>query len=95
MAFGILHQFPGATKEQYEASIKAVHVGEGALPEGQIFHAAGAVPGGWLVFAIHDSKASWEKFRDGTLMPSLQKGIEGGFTSPPEETEIELYRVMP
>jgi hypothetical protein len=25
MAFGIVHKFPGATKEQYEASVKAVH----------------------------------------------------------------------
>lgn len=94
MAFGILHRFPGATAEQYEASRKAVHVDDG-LPEGQIFHAAGAVPGGWIVFAIHDSKESWERFRDGTLMPSVQRGIEGGFTTPPEETEIELTRVMP
>jgi hypothetical protein len=94
MAFAILHQFPGATKEQYEASVKAVHA-DGELPEGQIFHAAGATPEGWLIFAIHDSKQSWEKFRDGTLLPSLQAGVAGGFTTPPEEIEIELYRVQP
>lgn len=95
MAFGILHKFPGATQEQYEVSMKAAHGGDGALPEGQIFHAAGAIPGGWMVFAIHDSKESWEKFRDGTLLPSLQKGIEGGFTTPPEETEIDVFLMMP
>ena len=95
MAFAIIHHFPGGTKEQYEASINAVHGTGGALPAGQIFHAAGASNGGWTIFAIHDSKASWEKFRDGTLVPKLQAGVEGGFATPPEETEIEIDRVMP
>ena len=42
MAFGIVHHFPGGTKENYEASIAAVHPANG-LPDGQIFHAAGRV----------------------------------------------------
>jgi hypothetical protein len=46
MAYGIVHYFPGGTKEQYEASIAAVHPSEGRLPEGQIFHAAGPSTGG-------------------------------------------------
>jgi hypothetical protein len=95
MAFAIVHYFPGGTKEQYEASVSTVHPSDGSLPDGQIFHAAGASAGGWTVIAVHDSKASWERFRDGTLMPSMQKGIDGGFTAPPEETEIDLYKVMP
>ena len=41
MAYGIVHNFPGGTKEQYEASIAAVHPSDGSLPEGQLFHAAG------------------------------------------------------
>ncbi len=39
--YGVVHFFPGGTKEQYEASLAAVHPGEGRLPDGQIFHAAG------------------------------------------------------
>lgn len=94
MAFGIVHFFPGGTKANYEASIAAVHPPNG-LPDGQIFHAAGASPGGWTIMAVHESKASWEKFRDGTLMPRMQQGIEGGFESPPVETEIDLVTVEP
>jgi hypothetical protein len=30
MAYGIVHHFPGGTKEQYEASIAAVHPSGGA-----------------------------------------------------------------
>ena len=46
MAYAIIHHFPGGTKANYEASIAAVHPGAGKLPEGQIFHASGPVPGG-------------------------------------------------
>jgi hypothetical protein len=93
--YGIVHFFAGGTQDQYEASIAAVHPGEGRLPDGQTFHAAGASAGGWTIMAVHESKESWEKFRDGILMPRMQQGIEGGFTSPPEETVVDLYKVLP
>ena len=95
MAFAILHHFPGGTKQNYEASIAAVHGSDGSLPDGQIFHAAGASEGGWTIVALHESKQSWERFRDDILMPRMQQGIEGGFPTPPEETEIDVYKVMP
>lgn len=95
MSYGIIHYFPGGTKEQYEASVAAVHPGPDQLPAGQIFHAAGPSEGGWTVVAVHDSQASWEKFNDEILMPRMQAGIEGGFTTPPEERSIDLYRVLP
>src|SRR5207248_7399919 len=86
MAHGIVHQFAGGTREQYEASIAAVHPSDGSLPEGQIFHAAGPSADGWTVVAIHDSQESWERFRDDMLMPRMNEGIEGGFPTPPQET---------
>ncbi len=95
MAYAIVHHFPGGTKEQYEASIAAVHPSGGDLPDGQIFHAAGASQGGWTIIAVHDSKESWEQFRDSILMPRLQAGVEGGFAGPPEETAIDVVKVMP
>ncbi|MCW2822866.1 MAG: hypothetical protein JWR64_2661, partial [Marmoricola sp.] len=79
MAYGVVHHFPGGTKEQYEASIAAVHPSADELPEGQIFHAAGPSPDGWTIMAVHESRASWEKFRDEILVPRMQAGIEGGF----------------
>ncbi|MEO8694212.1 MAG: hypothetical protein ABI658_11885 [Acidimicrobiales bacterium] len=94
MSYGIVHHFAGGTKEEYEASIAAVHPA-GGLPAGQIFHAAGPSDGGWTIMAVHDSKESWEKFRDGVLIPTMQAGIEGGFTAPPTETAIELHTLLP
>lgn len=96
MAYGIVHFFPGGTREQYDASLAAVHPDGGkGLPEGQIFHAAGASEGGWTIMAVHESKESWEKFRDTILMPRFQTGIAGGFTSSPTEQAFETYKLMP
>ena len=95
MAYGIVHFFPGGTKEQYQASIAAVHPAPEVLPKGQIFHAAGPSVGGWTVVAIHDSKASWEKFRDGILIPALAKGVKGGFSSQPQETAFDVHHMQP
>jgi len=94
MAYGVVHHFPDGTKEQYEASIGAVHPAADALPEGQTFHAAGPSEGGWTIVAIHDSKESWETFRDDTLMPRMQQGIEGGFGTPPQETTFEVENLQ-
>jgi len=95
MPYGIVHHFPGGTKEQYEASIAAVHPGAGQLPDGQVFHAAGPSEGGWIIMAVHESQESWERFRDQILVPRMQAGIDGGFPTPPEETTIDLYAMLP
>jgi hypothetical protein len=95
VAYGVVHYFPGGTSDQYEASIAAVHPSASELPDGQIFHAAGASAGGWTIMAVHDSKESWEAFRDGILLPRMQQGIDGGLAGPPEETEVDVYKVLP
>ena len=94
MAYGVVHHFPGGTKEQYEASIAAVHPTRDSLPQGQIYHAAGPSEGGWTIIAVHDSKASWERFRDGILMPRMQQGIKGGFPTPPQQREFEVDNLV-
>jgi hypothetical protein len=94
MAYAIVHHFAGGTKAQYEASLAAVHPSKGQLPKGQIYHAAGPSKGGWTIVAIHDSKESWERFRDSTLMPKMKAGIKGGFAAPPQETTFEVQNLV-
>jgi len=94
MSYGVVHQFKDGTKDQYEASIAAVHPADGSLPAGQVFHAAGPSDDGWTIVAVHESKESWEAFRDGILMPRMQAGIEGGFTAPPEETVFDVANLV-
>jgi hypothetical protein len=95
MAYGIVHFFPGGTKEQYEASIAAAHPSRTSLPAGQIFHAAGPSAGGWTIIAVHDSKQSWEAFRDNVLLPKLKAGVPGGFPTPPQEQAFEVHNKQP
>ncbi len=90
MAYAIVHRFPGGTKEQYEAALAAVHPADGSLPEGQRLHLAGPSPDGWTIVAVMDSQESWERFRDGTLLPALGAGIPGAFTEPPQESVFEV-----
>ncbi len=90
MAFAIVHHFPGGTKEQYEATIAAVHPSKTSLPKGQIFHAAGPYAGGWSIVAIHESRENWEQFRDSVLMPRMKQGIKGGFAVAPQEMAFEV-----
>ena len=91
---GVIHTFPGGTKEQYEASIAAVHPGPGVLPKGQLFHAAGPSAEGWTITAVHESQASWEAFRDEILLPRMQAGIVGGFTMQPVESTFEVANLV-
>jgi len=95
MAYGIVHFFAGGTKEQYEASLAAVHPSRTTLPKGQVYHAAGPSAGGWTIIVIHDSRESWERFRDDILMPRLQQGVKGGFTAPPQEQAFEVHNLQP
>jgi hypothetical protein len=90
MSYGVVHEFKGGTRDQYEASIAAVHPADGSLPAGQLSHVAGPSADGWTIVAVHDSKETWETFRDSILMPRIQAGIPGGFTGPPQETVFEV-----
>ncbi len=89
MAYAVVHRFAGGTKEQYQATRAAVHPGDG-LPAGQLTHIAGPSQDGWMIVATHDSRESWETFRDTVLMPKMQAGIEGGFAGPPDESGFEV-----
>ena len=82
-------------KEQDDASLAAVHPSGVGLPKGQTFHAAGPSAGGWTVMVVHESKESWERFRNDILMPKLQQGVKGGFTTPPQEQAFEIYNLRP
>ena len=92
--YAIIHHFPGGTKQQYAATLAAVHPGKNKLPKGQVLHLAGPSAGGWTIVAVHDSKQSWVQFRDKILMPRMQQGVKGGFKTPPQETAIDVRHLQ-
>jgi hypothetical protein len=88
--FGIVQRFPGGTREQYENVLEVVHPDGGkALPDGQLLHLAGSTQDGWLMMAVHESRESWERFRDDTLVPGLA-GVDHGLPGPPEEMTFDV-----
>ena len=92
MAYMITHFWPGGTDAQYQATVKVVHPATG-LPAGQTYHAAGPTEGGYLIAAVWDSKSSFEKFAQETLMPSRPK-VSGGFTGAPVDRACEVANLI-
>lgn len=90
--FGIVHEYPGGTKDQYEAGIARVHPSDGSLPEGETYHAAGATEDGWIVITLWDSRESFERFREDTLMPGIQALGDAGLPLPPQATAFEIHK---
>ena len=70
MAYMITHFWPGATEDQYKATVAVVHPPRG-LPEGQSYHVAGMTDGGVLITAVWDSKEQNDRFLHDVLMASM------------------------
>ena len=93
MSYAIINEFEGGTKEQYDAAVAVVHPPDG-LPPGQTHHYAGPSANGWVVVAVWDSKATWDKFRDEVLLPGLQGLGDSGFPGPPSTVEFEAEVIV-
>ena len=91
MSYLMNHFWPGGTKDEYRATVAAVHP-DGGLPAGQTHHIAGPSDGGFLVTAVWDSKASADAFVSGTLIPAMP--VQGGLAGPPEERTAEVVNAL-
>jgi hypothetical protein len=91
MAYLITHFWPGASEDQYRATVAKVHPPEG-LPEGQLYHAAGPSEGGILIAAVWDSKERYESFLHDKLIASMP--IAGGFSGQPQERATEIVNLQ-
>jgi hypothetical protein len=88
MAVGVLLEFDGVGVEQYNAVNERLQIdmatGQGDWPEGLLFHAGGAKPGGWVVMEVWASQEDQRRFMEGRLGRALQ---EVGVTEPPTRVE--------
>lgn len=92
MSYGIVNYFKGGTKAQYDATVEKVHPDNGkGLPPGQTHRDSGETDDGYVVCATFESKAAWEKFRDGTLLPALGELGDKGLPGPPQTWEFEVH----
>jgi hypothetical protein len=91
MAYLMTHFWPGATEDQYRATLAAVHPA-GGLPEGQLYHVAGPTEGGILIAAVWDSKESADRFMSETLLPAMP--VDGGVSGQPEQRVAEVTNLQ-
>ncbi|MCE8016138.1 hypothetical protein HOP62_08620 [Halomonas sp. MCCC 1A17488] len=63
-------EFPGVTETTYE-SLGASLASKGA-PVGILYHACGAVSGGWRIVDVWRSAEDFDRFVDGTLLPAAR-----------------------
>ena len=77
MSIGVIFEFPGATRAQYENSIKkALMRRRNKLADwpvkGVLAHIAGPMPGGWRVVDVWKSEAAFKRFGK-VIMPILKE----------------------
>jgi len=99
MASGLILEFDGVGREQYDAVNAALGIdaatGQGDWPAGLVYHAGGAKPGGWVVFEVWESQEAQAAFMNGRLGRALQ---DGGVTGPPTRIEwldLAAHRTLP
>jgi len=88
MAEGLILEFDGVGRSEYDAVNNELGLEQGDWPAGLLFHAGGSKPGGWVVFEVWDSQESQERFMSERLGAAL---AAGGITSAPSRVEwLEL-----
>lgn len=89
MTVGLVLDFPGGTKQQYEDLRNRAQVSY--LPPGGQVHTAGPHAGGWRVIDVWDSLGAFERFRDEQILPN----IAGTGLAPPLMQVLEVDDEMP
>ena len=88
MANGLILEFEGVGADAYMAVNHALGIdvttGAGEWPDGLLFHSAGTVPGGLVVYEVWASQDAQAAFMNGRLARALQ---EGGITAAPSRVQ--------
>lgn len=87
MAEGLILEFDGVTVDHYFAVNAALGIdvaGGTGFPEGLLYHAGGAKPGGWVVFEVWESRDAQAAFMEDRLGRALRAG---GIAAPPTRVE--------
>ena len=90
MTVGLVLDFPGGTKQQYEDLRDRMGVGD-HMPPGGVVHTAGSYAGGWRVIDVWDSLGAFERFRDEQIVPNAA----GTGLAPPRMQVLEVDDEMP
>lgn len=87
MADAIIWEFDGVSRSDYEAVNEKLGMDPQrgtSMPDGLLFHAGAAKPGGWVVFEVWESKEAQGRFLNERLRPALEAA---GVTAPPTRAD--------
>ena len=68
MTVALVLDFPGGTKQEYDAVVDRMQLG-GRMAPGGLVHAAGSYDGGWRVIDVWEDLESFERFREEQIVP--------------------------
>jgi quinol monooxygenase YgiN len=84
---------PGMTAELYEQVNDRVNPSDNR-PTGLIFHSAGPSPdGGWRIIDVWDSRATFDRFLESKVMPTIAELIGEEAVASGEPPKIESWAV--
>ena len=90
MAVGVLMEFPGVTREQYDQLVQDLDL-SGPL-EGVLIHMCAPTPdGGWRTVDVWESQEAFERFANELLIPRAQAL---GFPQPSKRKFFEPYHTL-
>lgn len=70
MAIGVLTEYPGVTREQYERLSDAMGLGD--MPAGELIHVCGPTNDGWRIVEVWESEDAYERFVTEIIVPAAQ-----------------------
>ena len=91
MAVGVLMEFPGVTREQYDQLVQDLDLS--GPPEGELIHVCGpTAEGGWRTVDVWETQEAFERFVNELLIPHAQAR---GFPQPSKREFFEPYHALP
>jgi hypothetical protein len=98
MAVGLIVEFQGQTREQYETVGEHLGIdllsGTGDWPHGLLSHMAGATDTGWLVMEVWTSRPEQQRFLQERLRAALEKAGVHGPPSREQWVELAAYHTL-
>ena len=90
MAVGVLLEFPGITREQYEQLSQDMDLS--GPPQGELVHVCGPTSdGGWRIVEVWESQEAFEVFANELLLPHARAR---GFPQPSKREFFEPFHVL-
>jgi hypothetical protein len=90
VAVGVLMEFPGVTREQYDQLVQDLDLS--GPPEGELIHVCGPTSdGGWRTVDVWESQEAFERFANELLIPRARAL---GFPQPSKREFFQPYHAL-